>query len=357
MPTTLVFPISPDAPDSDLIARAAACLRNGGLVAFPTETVYGLGVHALDREAVLRLFAAKGRPSNDPLIVHVATLDEARPLVAGVPAAAASIAARHWPGPLTLVLRRSALVPDEVTAGLDTVAIRVPSHPVARALIAAAGIPVAAPSANRFSRPSPTRASHVLADLDGRIDMVLDAGPTLVGVESTVVDLSGARPEILRPGAVTLDVLRETLPDVVSRNAGERPADAAPMTSPGLLTKHYAPSTPLTLLRCRADHATPAIVERTRELLATGARVALLAAEEDRQALTLALGGHTGWTFVPFGRRGDLDATARVLYAALREADAAGADAILLCDTYPAEGLGVAIKDRLRRAAAMIEDV
>jgi len=217
---TTVLRLTPDCPEPDLIADAAACLRRGGLVAFPTETVYGLGVAAFDAAAVRRLFAAKGRPAEDPLIVHIASLDALAALVSARPPAVDALAARFWPGPLTLVLRRSTLVPDEVTAGLDTVAIRVPAHPVAHALLAAAGIPVAAPSANLFSRPSPTRAGHVLEDLDGRIDLVLDGGRTQVGVESTVLDLSGDVPEVLRPGAVTLEMLRPLLPDVRMRAAG-----------------------------------------------------------------------------------------------------------------------------------------
>jgi len=180
---TDVIRVDPVTPDPAALARAAECLRRGGLVAFPTETVYGLGVHALDRGAVQRLFEAKGRPANDPLIVHVDAVESIQALVATVPDAARQLAARFWPGPLTIVLPRSSRVPDEVTAGLNTVAIRVPAHPVARALLSAAGIPVAAPSANLFSRPSPTRASHVLDDLAGRIDLVVDGGATHVGAK------------------------------------------------------------------------------------------------------------------------------------------------------------------------------
>src|SRR5688572_18367602 len=175
---TDVIRVDPATPDAAGLTRAAECLRRGGLVAFPTETVYGLGVHALDRAAVRRLFEAKGRPSTDPLIVHVPRFDDARPLASAVPPIAVTLAQRFWPGPLTLVVHRSSAVPSEVTAGLETVAIRISAHPIAHALLTSSGLPVAAPSANRFSRPSPTRASHVLEDLNGRIDMVLDGGPT-----------------------------------------------------------------------------------------------------------------------------------------------------------------------------------
>ena len=204
---TEVIRVDPASPDEDSIARAAAYIRNGRLVAFPTETVYGLGAHALDRDAVRRIFAAKGRPSTDPLIVHVPSFDALAPLTRNLPPLAAVLARRFWPGPLTMVLPKSALVPDEVTAGLDTVAVRVPAHPVARALILAAGVPVAAPSANLFSRPSPTSAAHVLDNLDGRIDAIIDGGTTTLGVESTVIDLSGPMPTVLRPGAITLAAL------------------------------------------------------------------------------------------------------------------------------------------------------
>ena len=322
---TTVLRLTPDRPEPDLIADAAACLRRGGLVAFPTETVYGLGVAALDPAAVRRLFAAKGRPADDPLIVHLASLDALAPLVTAPPPAVAALAARFWPGPLTLVLRRSPLVPDDVTAGLDTVAVRVPAHPVARALLAAAGIPVAAPSANLFSRPSPTQAGHVLEDLDGRIDLVLDGGSTQVGVESTVLDLSGKVPEVLRPGAVTLEMLRPLLPDVRMRVAA---AAAGPQRSPGLLTKHYAPRAPLTLYEGPADRVLARIRHDAGLAQASGRRVGLLLPDDDAAV------------------------TAARLYAALREFDAAGVEEIFASLPTTTDGLSHAVADRLRRAAA-----
>jgi len=215
---TEVLQVDPTDPKRESIARAAECLRGGGLVAFPTETVYGLGAHALDRRALQRVFAAKERPAHDPLIVHVAVIDDIEPLVIDIPRIVPELAARFWPGPLTLVLRRSERVPDEVTAGLDTVAIRVPSHPIAQALLRSAQLAIAAPSANRFSRPSPTRAAHVLADLADRIDMILDGGPTTVGLESTVVDLTQQPPMVLRPGAIDADALRAVIPEVAFRS-------------------------------------------------------------------------------------------------------------------------------------------
>jgi len=330
-------------PDAAGIRRAAEVLRAGGLVAFPTETVYGLGVHALDREAVRRLFVAKGRPANDPLIVHVATLDDAGLLIAERPSALASLADRFWPGPLTLVLPRAAVVPDEVTAGLSTVAIRVPAHPVARALIAAAGIPIAAPSANLFSRPSPTRAAHVLADLDGRIDLVVDGGATDVGVESTVLDLTQNIPTVLRPGAVTLEMLRDVLPQVRMRDASHTASGAEPMASPGLLSRHYSPRAPLTLYEGRAAAVVARLAADARDASRHGQRVGILAADDDPV---------DGFTIVRAGSESDLAGVAARLYAALRELDAAGTD-VILARGFPADtGIGVAIQDRLRRAAA-----
>ena len=342
---TEVITLDARRPDPAGIARAAALLRDGRLVAFPTETVYGLGAHALDVNAVRKIFAAKGRPSEDPLIVHVHEVGEIDRLTTAVPDEARALASRFWPGPLTMVLRRSGRVPREVTAGLDTVAIRVPAHPVAHALIAAAGIPIAAPSANLFSRPSPTRAAHVLQDLDGRIDLVLDAGPTDLGIESTVIDLTDAAPAILRPGAITLEMIRAVLPSVRMRNAVTDEAGA--MKSPGLLAKHYSPRAPLTLY----EGASPAVVSRmsadAAAAQARGQRVGIIAASED-----LIDPGSSGIRIVQLGGEGDAAQIARNLYNALRELDAGGVDLILARSFRHESGLGVAIHDRLRRAAA-----
>ena len=336
------------------IARAADCLRNGGLVAFPTETVYGLGVHALDTSAVRRLFAAKGRPANDPLIVHVLTFEDAYDLLGedletGPFCRVRRLAARFWPGPLTLVVPRSGRVPHEVTAGLDTVALRAPAHPVARALLAAAAIPVAAPSANLFSRPSPTRAEHVLHDLENRIDMVIDGGPTAVGVESTVLDLTSDPPTVLRPGAVTIEMLRELLPNVRDR-ADHDPGvgadlEVGPLPSPGMLSKHYSPKAPLTL------YEGPRAVERlagvVSEAIVRGQEVGVLVS---REHITRFEG--FGIRVADLGPSDDPAAMASRLYAALRELDSSGVDAIFALGIEGEGGLTAALRDRLRRAAA-----
>jgi L-threonylcarbamoyladenylate synthase len=333
-------------PNPSAIAKAVDCLRRGGLVAFPTETVYGLGVHALEPPAVRRLFEAKGRPPNDPLIVHLARFDEVHRLVSEIPPAAVALADRFWPGPLTLVMRRSASVPAEVTAGLDTVAIRIPSHPVAHALLSASGLPVAAPSANLFSRPSPTRASHVLEDLDGRIDMVLDAGPTDVGVESTVLDLTSVPPTVLRPGAVGIETLREVIPDILVRSTVVQD-DRSSMASPGLLAQHYAPRTPMTLYAHGPAATADRVVRDVRDAIAAGRRVGVLATTEDAamfRALPVVI--------AELGSEVDPQAIAARLYGALRELDSAGLDLIIARDFAVERGLWRALRDRLRRASA-----
>ena len=349
---TLVIRVDPDHPDPDSIARAADCLRRGGLVAFPTETVYGLGAHALDPVAVQRLFEAKGRPANDPLIVHIPSFDRIPALTRHMPADARALADRFWPGPLTLVLERSLRVPDGVTAGLETVAIRIPSHPVARALLLAADLPVAAPSANLFSRPSPTRAAHVLEDLDGRIDMVLDGGVTEVGLESTVLDLAHGTPTVLRPGAITLDLLRTVVPTVVSRAPEVAEAGAA-MASPGLLAKHYSPRAPLTLYEGPPESAIDALAAGACAAIANGSRVGILAPREELDAIRSKIGRAEPPPYIDdLGARHNLPEIAQRLYAALRALDSMGVDLILARTVSAEEGLGAAIRDRLRRAAA-----
>jgi len=349
---TEVIRVAPDAPDPTALARAAECLRRGGLVAFPTETVYGLGVNALDRQAVRRLFAAKERPPHDPLIVHVTSIDAIAALAARVPAQAENLARRFWPGPLTLVVPKSRHVPDEVTAGLSTVAVRVPLHPVARALIEAAGVPVAAPSANLFSRPSPTQASHVIDDLDGRIDFVVDGGATTIGVESTVLDLTSDPPTILRPGAITADMLREVLGrvDILPGGVVKESRPNAAMPSPGMLEKHYSPRAELTLFEGRTAAALAALVDAAREHLSKGRVVGIIAAEEDRDELAALASDRSALLCIIGSHDAPADVATR-LYATLRDLDSARASVILV-HGFRDDGLGAAVQDRLRRAAA-----
>ena len=343
---TEVLRLDPHHPAAEGVEHGAAILRRGGLVAFPTETVYGLGAHALNPSAVRRIFEAKGRPAEDPLIVHIHDIRGLDALTEDLPQSVAALASRFWPGPLTMVMRRSHAVPREVTAGLDTVAVRIPAHPIARALIAAAAIPVAAPSANLFSRPSPTRAAHVLEDLNGRIDLVIDGGSTTVGVESTVLDLTGPVPTILRPGAVTVEMIRAILPDVTVRSTSVR-EPVVGMKSPGLLTRHYSPRAEMTLY----EGPTPAVLERiigdAANRLTRGASIGILVADEDD------LGQYpAGIRIVRLGGERDHETLAANLYNALRTLDAEGVDVILARTFADESGLAAAIHDRLRRAAA-----
>nr|MBO2507411.1 threonylcarbamoyl-AMP synthase [Bacillota bacterium] len=339
-----------------VLQEAAAVLRAGGLVAFPTETVYGLGASIEVPGAVERIFAAKGRPPDNPLIVHVAGPDDARRLCTRWPEAAQAAADAFWPGPLTLILPRSSLVPEAVSAGLPTVAVRAPAHRVARDLIQLAG-PLAAPSANRSGRPSPTRAEHVLAELGDLVDVVIDDGPTSVGVESTVVDLTGPVPLLLRPGGIGVDSLREVLGEVEVPlpwdPAGEgAAADPRLARSPGTRYRHYAPSTRLVVVRAGPARDLEAAVEgvrrEIRRLRQEGLKVAVLGADE----VTRALSGEAD-AVVPLGPYTDSVQAARRLFDALRRVDDAGVDAAV-AHTYPPLGVGLAVNDRLLRAATEV---
>lgn len=326
--TTQVLAIDRDAPDPQGLARAAAVIRAGGLVAFATETVYGLGADATREDAVRKIFEAKGRPSDNPLIVHAADIDMARRYAARWPAAAQRLAEALWPGPVTLVVPATAEIPALVTAGLATVGLRVPATEVARQLIRAAGVPLAAPSANRSEHVSPTSAAHVLADLRGRIELVLDSGPTEVGIESTVVDLCGAVPRVLRPGPRSREHLAELLGTAVAEGAD----DHEPAASPGQRARHYAPSVPA--LRVESLHAL------TRMGPHTGDAVLVVGHPPPPSSAT----GPARVRSLP-----DPIAAARQLYAVLRELDATGVRRLLVV-MPPDEPAWAAVRDRLRRA-------
>jgi L-threonylcarbamoyladenylate synthase len=331
MNATQVLRIDAARPEPHIIARAADILRRGGLIAFPTETVYGLGANALDPAAVGRIFAAKGRPSSNPLIVHVAGAADARTLVTDWPETADRLAVRFWPGPLTLVLPRSAIVPDVVTAGGSTVAIRSPAHPVARALIQTTGLPLAAPSANPAARVSATRAEHVLAGLGGRIELILDAGPTPGGIESTVLDLTTTPPRLLRPGLVLPADIEQVIGPIGRRAA----QSAGPLRSPGLLARHYAPRA---ALECVAEDRADA---RVAALVDQGQRVGWLTLA-DRPASADVVSVCMPLDPAGYGAR---------LYDALHALDAAGVDRIIVTLPPDAEEW-LAIHDRLRRAGS-----
>lgn len=348
---TEVVRIDPQRPDLARIREVAAVLRDGGLVAFPTETVYGLGAHALNPAAVHRIFDAKGRPATDPMIVHLAAVDQLERVAQTVPPIARELAAAFWPGPLTLILAKQWSVPDVVTAGLPTVGVRVPSHRIAHALIAAAGVPVAAPSANRFSHPSPTLAEHVLADLDGVVDIVIDGGPTPLGVESTILDLTVTPPLVRRPGGVTLSDLRRIVPDAqgVAQTGDPTRAQAAP----GQLLRHYAPRARLTLYLGAGEVVAERMGRDIRAALAAGLRAGVLGPEEDLIALAprLAAVGPGGRVVtMRCGSRRDRDEAARDLFQALRALDAEGVD-LIFASAPEGDGIDTAIVDRLTRAA------
>jgi L-threonylcarbamoyladenylate synthase len=345
MKRTLVLKISSQRPESDKIRLAASLIRKGGLVAFPTETVYGLGADAFNPKAVRRLFKAKKRPLDNPPIVHVAYSKNVYKLAKEVPPTAHRLMAQFWPGPLTLILKRSDLVPDVTVAGLDTIAVRMPRHKVALALIIESGCPVAAPSANLAGKPSPTSAEHVLADLDGRVDAVLDAGPTVVGVESTVLDMTVDPPEVLRPGGTSYELLKSFL-DKVKLNpiaVAERPLLLEKVRSPGLKHKHYAPDAEVIVVEGRL----PAVVAKVNELARLyelkGCKVGVLCTDE-------TLREHKADVVKSLGSRDDLANVASNLFRLLREFDIAKVD-IVIAEAVPVEGLGLAVMNRLRKAA------
>lgn len=341
MTTTTRVAIDPEHPDEALLAEAGALVRRGGLVAFPTETVYGLGANAFDEAAVARIFAAKERAASDPVIVHLADRRDLDRVAAAVPAPAQVLAERFWPGPLTLVLPKQAVIPANVTAGRATVGVRVPSHPVALGLIRAAGLPVAAPSANRFTRASATRAEHVLDDLEGRVDLILDAGPAPIGIESTVVAVDEASVRLLRPGAVTSEEIAAVVrPLGVTLRSGAVDSSEAP----GLLRRHYAPRARLTVFHGAPERAIAAALTHAAAELAAGKRVGALLADEDAPELP------PGLIVARLGSRADARAIARHLFAALRQLDAAGVETIV-APTFGERGLAAAILDRLTRAA------
>jgi L-threonylcarbamoyladenylate synthase len=311
-------------------------------VAIPTETVYGLAADATNAVAVARIFEAKRRPTTDPLIVHISAAAELPGIVLDLPPLALTFANAFWPGPLTMVLRRSSLIPPIVSAGLDTVAVRLPAHAVALALIRALGAPIAAPSANLFARPSPTNAGHVQADLGGRIDMILDGGPATVGVESTVVDLTCSPPAVLRPGGIPIEALRRIDPRIAY--APRHVAAGEAVASPGMLLKHYSPHAEVRLFSGRRD----AVLERMRaevsRLRSQGKAVGALALSEDAPQLNSAT------RLVDLGSAGRLDDVSRNLFDALRSLDDHGVDVIVV-RAPDRNGLGEAIWDRLYRAA------
>ncbi len=350
---TQVIPINPLQPERQLIQQAARLIQMGEMVVFPTETVYGLGADALNPAAAEHIFAAKGRPYSDPLIVHIAHQQSLEELVTTIPAVARDLIEAFWPGPLTLILPASSRVPELITAGLPNVAIRMPQHPVARALIEAAGTPIAAPSANRFMHVSPTTAQHALTDLAGRVPLILDGGPCTVGVESTVLNLSVSPPTILRPGGISLEALQQVLPTV---QIYTRPTKAShqtevveineentPLAAPGQMHIHYSPTVPAYLYEGSITAMRQTMLEEVQKRQHQGEQVGLLIANEDQSIFE-----SSGAKIYLLGKTPDQ--IANHLFAGLRTLEEARVDCIL-CRSFPEEGLGRAIRDRLQKAA------
>jgi L-threonylcarbamoyladenylate synthase len=345
MKRTLVLKVDPQRPEESKICLAADLIKKGCLVAFPTETVYGLGADALNAKAVLDLFRAKRRPLDNPPIVHVCDVKNVYRLVKEVPADAEKLMKEFWPGPLTLIFRRSDTVPSVTVAGLDTVAIRMPGHNVALALIRESGCPIAAPSANLAGRPSPTLAEHVLTDLDGRIDAVLDAGPTSVGVESTVLDLTVVPPQVLRPGGVSYEALKERLGSVTLSPfaVAERFLPAKKARSPGVKHKHYAPRAEVVVVEGELSAVVNKVKELAGSYVENGRKVGILATDE-------TISNYGADVLKSLGSRSDLAGIAKSLFRLLREFDAENVD-VIVAEGVPIEGLGLAVMNRLRKAS------
>lgn len=347
---TEIIKIDMSVPDWDKqLDKAAEVLKSGGLVAFPTETVYGLGANALDEAAVKSIYKAKGRPSDNPLIVHISDTNALEDLVSSIPAVAPRLMTAFWPGPLTLVFPKSDKIPAIITAGLDTVAVRMPSNPIALALIRKAGIPVAAPSANSSGRPSPTQAKHVIEDLSGKVDIIIDGGNSTVGLESTVLDITPAQPVILRPGGVTQEQLRLLLGSVGMDPAiitGE-PSSTTPR-SPGMKYRHYAPKAALLLVQGGSDSVVAEICRRAALYIDEGTSVGILATDETKSQYDPSM--HISCRMVSLGSRLKPEILASNLFRCLREFDEKAVD-VILAEIPESDGIGLAVVNRLTKAA------
>ena len=345
---TIVVTLDKEHPDGEAILRAGEIIKAGGLVAFPTEAVYGLGGDALNPESSRKIYAAKGRPSDNPLIVHICRWEDIYKIADPVPEIAQRLAARFWPGPLTMILNKTALVPKETTGGLDTVAGRFPSDSIAQRFICAAGGFVAAPSANTSGRPSPTLAQYVKEDMDGRIEMILDGGEEVgIGLESTIVDLTGDIPMILRPGYVTQKMLEEVANQVdVDKTILDANCHLRPK-APGMRYRHYAPKGDLTIIEGAQDAVKEAICEKSRQATADGHRVGIIATDETMEAYRQ---NSNAASIKSVGSRLDEAAVGRSLYRILREFDDENLD-ILFSESFAESGFGQAIMNRLLKAA------
>ncbi|MCL2358364.1 MAG: threonylcarbamoyl-AMP synthase [Nitrososphaerota archaeon] len=342
---TLLLKVNPHFPDPKKIQPAADIIRHGGLVAFPTETVYGLGADAFNGDAILRLFEAKKRPLDNPPIIHIANTNEVYPLVMQVSQKAERLMEQFWPGPLTIIFKHSSDVPKETVAGLDTIAIRIPKHKVAQTLLRQTKHPIAAPSANLSGKPSPTTVQHVLEDLNGRIDAAIDGGDTDIGVESTVIDLSVDPPILLRPGGTPYEALKAVMADLklhpFVQTEIELPIEKA--LSPGMKHKHYAPKAEIIIVEGNPQAVTAKISALTKSFKQKGHRIGVLATNETQTAYQADI-------VKSLGSRSNLASVAQNLFRLLREVDAEGID-VIFAEGVPTEGMGLAVMNRLRKAS------
>ncbi|MBU1084466.1 MAG: L-threonylcarbamoyladenylate synthase [Candidatus Omnitrophota bacterium] len=336
-----IIKIDPYNIDQEALNRAAEIIHNRGLVAFPTETVYGLGADATDPKAVAGIFEAKKRPLDDPIIVHIAEIDDLARVSEKAPPLAYKLVERFWPGPLTVVLKKTDIIPDIVSSGLDTVAVRMPSNEIARGLIKAAGVPIAAPSANLFSRPSPTKAEHVLNDLEGRIDMILDGGPTEIGVESTVIEVIGSEVNILRPGGVSVEDLRR-----MTKNVNVPSDQWHQERSPGKYPQHYSPQAKIVLVPDRPDQDEK-VMSYVAKIKEQNKTFGIMAKQEHEDR-------YRGFNVKILGPGRDSRICASRLFSILREFDKEEVD-IIIAEGIPEKGLGLAVMNRLRKAAGPVE--
>lgn len=326
--------------DETAIERAAEIIKNGGLVAFPTETVYGLGANALDAEASKKIYEAKGRPSDNPLIAHIASLDTLDEIVEDVSDVAKKLIDKFWPGPMTLIFKKKDLVPDSTTGGLKTLAVRFPENEIAKALIEKSGVPIAAPSANTSGKPSPTKGEHVIEDLDGKVDMILDGGEVGLGLESTIIDVTD-KPTILRPGFITQEMLEQVIEEVeLDKTILEKPTEDFAPKAPGMKYRHYAPKTELVIVRGSAENVAQKIREEAKNR-----EIAIITVDQHKD-----LYDELDAKVVSWGDLENMDEIAHKIFDALRRVDEWGVD-IIYCEAFEEEGLGLAVMNRLTKAA------
>ena len=340
---TIIKKIDKNDKNTDIIGEAGRILKEGGLVAFPTETVYGLGADALNEDAAKKIYAAKGRPSDNPLIVHITNMKALEKIVTEIPEKAEKIAEKYWPGPLTMIFNKSAIVPYGTTGGLDTVAVRMPVHEIAREVIDAGGGYIAAPSANTSGRPSPTNAEHVAEDLTGRIDMIVDGGPVQIGVESTILDVTVEPPMILRPGAITKEMMEEVIGEVAVDKTLIKPDSKIVPKAPGMKYRHYAPKADLTIIEGPMEKVVEEINRLAKEKADAGYKVGIIGTEE-------TVGKYVTGDVKCIGTRSDENTIAANLFGILREFDDDTVD-FIYSESFDTAGIGSAIMNRLLKAA------